>query len=111
MISWLRKLIPHCSIIMKDLRAQTNDNKPNKVVWTAKLEQDFAQLKSILMSNIVLAHPDFTKPFYIHVDASAAGIGAILTQIDEKEQHRVIEYASMKLTDIKSRYSNAIREA
>jgi hypothetical protein len=110
MISWLRKLIPHCSIITKDLRAQTNDNKPNKVVWTAKLEQDFAQLKSILMSNIVLAHPDFTKPFYIHVDASAAGIGAILTQIDEKGQHRVIEYASVKLTDVESRYSNAIRE-
>ena len=74
------------------------------------MEQDFAQLKSILMSNIVLAHPVFTKPFYIHVNASAAGRGAILTQINEKGRHRVIKYASVKLTDVKSRYSNVIRE-
>ena len=44
-----------------------------------------------------MAHPNFTKPFYVHVDASKGGLGAMLTQLDDKGHHQVIEYASFFL--------------
>ena len=47
-----------------------------------------------MASEPCLAHPKLDEQLYIHVDASIAGLGAILTQPDDKGCHRVIEYVS-----------------
>ena len=72
MVSWLRKLIPNCSMIVRSLiQAIKDDNAKFKAIeWTEEMENDFNTLKKILMTEPVMAHPDFTKKFYIHVDAS-----------------------------------------
>ena len=48
--------------------------------WTAAHEESFQALKQSLVSAPVLALPDYSKPFCIETDASAVGIGAVLTQ-------------------------------
>ena len=110
MISWLRKFIPKCASHTVNLRqcAQTK-HADFKLTKEAKAEVDL--LKKLLTSSICLGHPDLDKQFYIHVDARKMGLGAILTQTNDKGNHQIIEYASKALTSVQQKYSNTLREA
>jgi hypothetical protein len=44
----------------------------------------FQKLKELLYEALVLAHPDFSRPFVVHTDASLFGIGATLLQKNDK---------------------------
>jgi hypothetical protein len=76
--------------------------KGAKYDWTAETQKEFEDTKKLLTSKeIMLAHPDPNKPFYIHVDASRRGIGACLMQEVEGPEGmktlKVIEYFSQSL--------------
>lgn len=45
------------------------------------MEEGFQTLKKLLVSAPVLGYADFTKPFVLEIDASHAGLGAILSRI------------------------------
>ena len=75
-----------------------------------KAEEEFQILKNILKKETCVAHPDLSKKFFIHVNASSQGLGAILTQLDDKGYHRVIEYASKALTLTQQKYTNPVKE-
>lgn len=51
-----------------------------------------------------LARPDFTKTFNIQTDASQEGMGAILFQWDDKNNKKIISYASAKFKPAEKRY-------
>ena len=61
--------------------------------WKESQMNSFNLLKKALTSTPLLAHPDYTLPFTIQVDASELGLGAVLCQKVEGEE-RVIEYLS-----------------
>lgn len=52
----------------------------NGFLWTEQATVAFQSLKTAMTSAPVLALPDFSKPFEVETDASATGIGAILSQ-------------------------------
>ena len=54
---------------------------------------------------------DMTCPTELVVDASPCGLGAMLTQKKSDGSLSVVEYASRKLSDTESRYSQTEREA
>ncbi|KAE9273772.1 hypothetical protein PR003_g29801 [Phytophthora rubi] len=58
----------------------------------------FNILKTKLTSPPVLAHPDFSKPFHVNVDASDFAIGGYLFQHDENKAEKVIAYGGRKLS-------------
>lgn len=60
--------------------------------WTPQLQLSFDSLKQALVSAPVLALPDFSKSFHLETDASATGIGAVLSQ-----NHHPIAYISKAL--------------
>ena len=67
-------------------------------------EKAFQELKSALVSEPVMDYPRNNRPYVLITDAalgdgesSYGGLGAILTQIDEKGEYRVLSYASRKL--------------
>ena len=44
--------------------------------WTKEVRRIFEDLKRAMTETLVLALPDFSKPFEVHTDASGEGIGA-----------------------------------
>ena len=71
----------------------------------------FNGLKEAMISPPVLAFPDQQQEFLLHTDASGVGIGAVLSQVDERGMQQPIAYASRKLNDAESRYSTTHQEA
>ena len=73
--------------------------------WTTEHQQAFEHLKKRLTEAPILVHPDFNRPFIVFTDASAIGLGAILSQKDNEGRERVIHYASRRTNDAESNYS------
>ena len=92
-MSWFRRFIENCSARSHHLRACASVKDLSKFRLTPEAKKEFELLKEVMASEPCLAHPKLDEQLYIHVDASIAGLGAILTQPDNKGHHRVIEYA------------------
>lgn len=73
--------------------------------WNEECEQGFQSLKERLVSAPVLGYADFVKPFVLEIDASHAGLGAVLSQ-DQEGQRRPIAFASRGLRRSERNMSN-----
>ena len=93
-VLWFRRFIENCSARSHHLRACASVKDLSKFRLTPEAKKEFELLKEVMVSEPCLAHPKLDKQLYIHVDASIAGLGAILTQPDNKGRHRVVEYVS-----------------
>ena len=58
----------------------TNLLKKNSFLWDEEARRCFEELKEVMSNALVLATPDFSKPFIIEYDASRFGIGPVLMQ-------------------------------
>ena len=76
--SWYRRFVPNFS----DLVAPMNSllKKTTKWEWGVAQEDAFAKLKDKLTQTPVLGCPNYDFPFFLHTDASKAGLGAVLFQ-------------------------------
>jgi transposase InsO family protein len=112
MISWVRRFIVNCSERTAPLRemSKLKDKNFKESEWNAARLNAFEDLKGALMTAPVLVYPDFTKEFFLHVDASGVGLGAVLTQKDDKNRHVVIAYASTSLNDAQKNYPATVKE-
>jgi len=54
--------------------------KSTKWHWEKDQQQAFEELRNKMCSRPVLMHPDPNKMFYLQMDASTQGVGAVLTQ-------------------------------
>ena len=79
--------------------------------WGEAQQNAFNALKALLVSPMVMAHPDVNKPYKLYTDACDYAIGGILCQLDEKGVERVIQYISHQLNPIQRRYATIEKEA
>ena len=78
--------------------------KSTPLQWNPESEAAFRELKKRCTETPVLAYPDFARPFELHTDASAQGLGAALYQVDDKGKKRPIAFASRSLTGAEVNY-------
>ena len=78
--------------------------------------KSFRELQSCLVSEPIMAYPRKDRPYALITDASLGddlhpgGLGAILTQLDEKGEHQVLAYASRKLDKHERNYTPFLLE-
>ena len=80
-------------------------------LWTDAFEQAFLRLKHLLCYAHILAYPDFSQAFILQTDASDYGVGAVLSQLDNLGNEKVIAYASKALSPREQKYSTTEKEA
>ena len=66
--------------------------------WTSDLDKLLNEIKLSLSKNAELAIPNTNHPFYITVDASLIGLGAVLFQPNTHNKMQRISYNSRVLT-------------
>lgn len=118
MVMYYQRFIQNCSSMTKPLFALTatvtgranarramHFKKLSPSDWTEEQSNAFNQLKAALLSSVVLAHPDFDRPFVLSTDASLDGLGAVLSQVPEGgSKARPIAFASKSLTRAQAKY-------
>uniref|UniRef100_A0A3P9LLK5 Gypsy retrotransposon integrase-like protein 1 n=1 Tax=Oryzias latipes TaxID=8090 RepID=A0A3P9LLK5_ORYLA len=119
MVVYYQQFIEGCSAIAKPLfRLTSGSGCPRGVGrkrhvqtklgaddWTDECRSAFSKLKQALLDQVMLAHPNFDEPFLLSVDASADGLGAVLSQVPVGGKiARPIAFASKSLSSAQSKY-------
>ena len=103
LVSYISRFIPDYASLTAPLRKLTHQDVKWK--WEEQEIQAFKRLKEVLTHTQTMSYFDPTQPTEVLVDASPAGLGAMLCQ-----NKRPISYASKSLTGPESRYSQTERE-
>uniref|UniRef100_A0A803TIV3 ribonuclease H n=1 Tax=Anolis carolinensis TaxID=28377 RepID=A0A803TIV3_ANOCA len=82
-----------------------------KLTWTIECQEAFEALKKRFTEEPVLQHPDVSKTFVIHCDASDRAYGAVLLQKDEGGNLKPCGYLSKKFSDTEKNWPIWEREA
>ena len=107
LMGFYRRYIPHFSILAAPLHKLTN--KDQDFQWTDDCQTSFQELKDRLTMAPVLVHYDPKIPLVVVCDASAIGIGAVLSHRVGDEE-RPISYTSRLLNKAERNYSATDRE-
>ncbi|KAK3560231.1 hypothetical protein QTP86_002178, partial [Hemibagrus guttatus] len=79
--------------------------KPKNLSWTSGAIEAFRKLKAAFCTAPTLVHADPTWPFVVEVDASALGVGAVLSQRrGETPVLHPCAYFSKKLSPVEQNY-------
>ena len=80
-------------------------SKDVKFTWDEKAQEAFNTIKRIMQKEVLLAYPDFSKPFEIHTDTSHTQLGAVIAQ-----EGQSIAFYSRKLSSAQTQYTTTKRE-
>ena len=75
------------------------------------MEKAFESSNKALIESSVLVHYDSNKPLQLACDVSTFGVGAVLTQIYEKDYERPVAFASKTLNVAEKNYVQIELEA
>ena len=104
---YYRRFVPGFSDIARPLVDLTK--KGQRFEWDDACQNAFQKLKQCLVEAPILASPDPAKPFILDTDASATGIGAVLSQ-EHDGVERPVAYASKVLSPSERAYCTTYRE-
>ena len=107
-LSLYTKFNEKLQINLKPFYDLLHENTPWK--WTNEHEQLFQKLKTSLTSETELTIPNTKHRFFITVDASLIGLGAVLFQLNEQNKMKVISYNSPILNPQEQKLSTLDRE-
>ena len=100
--SYYRRFIKGYATLALPLTKLLKEN--SEFEWGEEQNAAFSQLKACLSSAPILVHPDWEHPFLLQTDASDYAIGAVLAQVDDHGQQRVVHYLSRQLTDAEKKW-------
>ncbi|KAK2575252.1 hypothetical protein KPH14_012703, partial [Odynerus spinipes] len=113
MINYYGRFIRNLSQILTPLYKllEKENRQEGSFRWSPACEAAFVAAKKAFMSDQILAHYDPQLPLIIACDASAYGVGAVLSQKYPDGNERVLQYASQTLSRTQRKYSQIDKEA
>ena len=105
--NYYRRFIENFAKIAAPLTNLTKKNVP--FIWDHEQQQAFENLKNKLVNAPILKYADPNIPYVITTDASEVGVGGVLSQSVNSEEHPVA-YTSRKLNEAEQKYSTHERE-
>ena len=109
LVNYYAKFIPNLATVLHPLNALLRTNA--KWDWTKECEVAFTTATTQLTSAQVLTHYDPTMPLSLAADASAYGIGAVISHTFPDGSERPIAFASRTLTASEKNYAQLEKEA
>ena len=108
-VHYYGKFIPQLSTLLHPLNEMLQAGKPWS--WTPNCEKAFLAVKEKLSQAPILAHYDPAVPLRLAGDASAYGVGAVLSHVYQDGTERPIAYASRTLNASERNYPQLEKEA
>ena len=109
LVHYYGKFIPNLAAMLHPMNDLLQKNV--KWRWSSECEQAFQKAKKSLTSSTVLAHYDPQLPLRMAADASAYGVGAVISLVYPNGVERPIAYASRTLTAAERNYAQIEKEA
>ena len=109
MVNYYRKFIPNLSTLLQPLNTLLQPNKPWR--WSDECTKAFEEAKQAISSTPVLAHYNPKLPLTLAGDASAYGIGAVISHVMPDGSERPIAFASRSLSPSERNYAQIEKEA
>ena len=100
--NWLRDYVPRFSHMATPLTDLLSPRRPFK--WTVDQEIALQAIKTAFRQPLALQRPTADLPYVLQTDASGIGIAAVLYQVGEDGQRRILNFASARLNATERRY-------
>ena len=109
LVNYYGRFLPNVSTTLHPLNRLLQ--KRAAWVWFKKCKEAFQAIKGMLSSDQVLAHYNPTLPLSLAADASAYGVGAVISQKYADGGEHPIAYASRTLMPAEQKYAQVEKEA
>ena len=109
LLNYYCKFLPNLSSTLHPLYSLLQ--KSNKWTWGSEEKETFEIAKALLSSPRFLVHFDPEKKLILSCDASAYGLGVVLSHLMTDGAEKPISYASRTLTAAEKKYLQLDREA
>ena len=109
LVNYYGKFIPNLSTLLYPLNSLLQSNK--KWCWSTECSKAFQNAKKQLTSACILTHFNPNLPIALAADASAYGVGAVISHIFSDGFELPIAFAFRTLTSAEKNYSQLEKEA
>ncbi len=108
LLTYYAKFLPNLATVLAPLYKLLKHSERWR--WSTKQERAFKESKELLLSSQLLVHFDPNLEIRLACDASAYGIGAVLSHKMPDGSEKPVGFASRTLTDTEKNYSQMERE-
>ena len=109
LVSYYHKFIPNMSSLIGPLRRLLESNV--KFEWCNGCEKAFRDVKTCIASDQVLTQYDPSMPLKLALDASAYGLGVVLSHVLPSGEEKPIAFAPRSLSKAEKNFSQIDKEA
>ena len=109
LVNYYRKFLPNLSTVLRPLNSLLQ--KSTSWSWTVDCKRAFNKVKSCVVECTVLGHYNPDLPLRLAADASAYGIGAVISHVMPNGEERPIAFASRTLQPSECNYAQLEKEA
>ena len=109
LLNYYRMFLPDIATVLHPLNELLQAKRQWK--WTSECQSAFQKAKDLLTSSSVLAHYDTNLPIRLAADASAYGIGAVLSHVLPTGEEKPVAFVSRTLSSSEKNYAQIEKEA
>ena len=109
LLNYYRMFLPNIATLLHPLNELLQ--LKHRWKWTSECQSAFQRAKDLLTSSSVLAHYDPNLPIRLAADASAYGIGAVLSHVLPTGEEKPVAFVSRSLSASEKNYAQIEKEA